>query len=212
MIPLDLQPKPEGIRFEPDEHRYFHEPEGEEWPGVTYTLERAGFIDWSMVPPAVLENARERGQHVHTALHFLDDGELDETTLDPEIHGYVMAYLRAKRTLDLEILAVEQIVWSKVHRYAGRLDRLVTLPRKDGGRDKAVVDFKTGIALPAFRLQLAAYVGPLPDARSYRRITLQLSEDGEFKVHEYPGEELQRDLAIFQGAVAAEWWKRTYKV
>lgn len=212
--PLDLQSVPTTLRFEPAEHRYFlDDAKGTtELPGVTRTLERAGLIDFSMVPHDVLENARVRGTRIHQALHYLDDGDLDADTVEESDHPYLMAWARAKRDLDIEILVVEQMIWSPVHRYAGRFDRIVTLKRKDGGRDKALLDFKTGQVLPAHKLQLAAYVGPLPDPRTYRRIALELHDDSSFRVIEFPPEEFQRDLQIFTGLVAAEWWKRAHGI
>lgn len=207
---FDLAPAVPSLRFEPEEHRYFLDPEGIELPGVTRTLERAGFIDWSHVPPAILEAARVRGMNVHHALHYLDDGELDETTLDQELHGYVMAYLRFKRDTGFEPDLVEYMGYSVAYRYAGRFDRRGTLPTKDGGRRKIVLDFKSGLVLPAHRLQLAAYAGLLPDSRMYGRVALELRDDSNFRVHEFPPEEYQRDFGVFVQAVAAEWWRRGY--
>src|SRR5678815_2139742 len=72
------------VRFEESAHRYFVEPSGREIPGVTRALEEAGLIDFSMVPRDVLLKAQDRGTRVHQALHYLDDGELDQDTLDEE--------------------------------------------------------------------------------------------------------------------------------
>jgi hypothetical protein len=209
---LDLKPVETVLRFDAEAHRYFLDPQGEELPGVTSVLSAAGFIDWSMVPPRVLEAARIRGTHVHTALHFLDDGELDDETLEPEYHGYVMAYLRFKRESGFEPDLVEYRAWSKAHRYAGTLDRTGTLPVKTGAHRKVVLDFKTGMVLPAHRLQLAAYAGLLPDPRSYGRIALELHDDGTYKAHEYPVEEFLRDFNVFCGAVGGHWWKMGYGI
>src|SRR3954464_13759709 len=116
---LGLAAVPTVLRFEADTHQYFLDPEGVELPSVTHLLERAGFIDWSHVPYRVLESARRRGTAVHQALHYLDDGDLDENTLEPEIHPYVMAYLRFKRDAGFEPELVEFRAHSIAHRYAG---------------------------------------------------------------------------------------------
>src|SRR5581483_1203958 len=126
---LDLQASKPTLRFDAVAHKYFLDPEGVELPGVTRALEGAGIVDWSMVPRDILVAAQERGTRVHEALHYLDDGELDE------------------QNLDIEILLVEHMGFSAAHRYAGRMDRVVTLPKKGGGRRKSVIDFKTGIVL-----------------------------------------------------------------
>ncbi|SRR5581483_1186985 len=206
---LDLQASKPTLRFDAVAHKYFLDPEGVELPGVTRALEGAGIVDWSMVPRDILVAAQERGTRVHEALHYLDDGELDEQNLDPAIQGYVSAWPKAKAQLDIEILLVEHMGFSAAHRYAGRMDRVVTLPKKGGGRRKSVIDFKTGIVLPGHAVQLALYVSLLPNPFEYDRICLQLSADGTYRVHEYPPETFQRDLAIGRAAVGIWHWKQS---
>jgi len=198
------------LRFDPIEHRYFLEPSGEEIPGVTRALEECGLTDFSMVPRHILEAAQQRGTDVHNALHYLDDGELDEASLTEEMHGYVMAYLRFKNQMRFEPTLVEKFVYSLAHRWAGRLDRVGLIERKDGGQDKIVVDFKSGLVLPAHRIQLAAYVSGLPDPRSHRRMTLELDSDGTYKCHEYDAQSYARDLNTFHSAVNVWHWKRDH--
>jgi hypothetical protein len=198
------------LRFDPADHRYFLDPSGEEIPGVTRVLEVCGLVDFSMVPSDVLQAAQQRGTAVHQALHYLDDGELDQDTLDENLHGYVMAYLAFKNQCGFTPHLVEHRVHSLAHRWAGTLDRTGELLRKDGGADPCIVDFKSGLVLPAHRIQLAAYQSGLPDARKYRRITLALREDGTYRVHEYDGKDYGRDLNVFHAAVALWHWKHDH--
>ena len=208
---LDLSPAVPSLRFEAEKHEYFLDPEGTEIPGVTRILEEFGLIDFSHVPPATLERARQRGTAVHQALHYLDDGELDGETLDPEIHGYVMAYSAFKNQAQFEPLLVENMGWSPAFRYAGRMDRVGLFHiSSESSTDKtshAVVDFKTGDILPGHRIQLAAYNMLLPEPRKYRRIALKLNQNGTYKVHEFPQRELSADFAVFQAACQLWWWK-----
>jgi hypothetical protein len=205
---LDLGAAKPTLRFEAADHRYFLDPSGEEIPGVTRVLEDCGLVDWSMVPRDVLLIAQERGTAVHHALHYLDDGELDQDTLDEQLHGYVMAYLAFKNQCRFTPHLVEHRLVSLTHRFAGTLDRTGVLERKDGGFDPCIVDFKSGVVLPAHRIQLAAYQSALPDARQYRRITLALRADGTYRVHEYDGKDYGRDLNVFHAATALWHWKR----
>lgn len=198
------------LRFEPIEHRYFLDPDGAELPSVTRVLEDCGLVDFSMVPRDVLLKAQDRGTRVHQALHYLDDGELDDSTLDEELHGYVMAYLAFKNQCGFTPHLVEHRVHSTAHRWAGTLDRTGELLRKDGKSDPCIVDFKSGMVLPAHRIQLAAYQSGLPDARKYRRITLELDSDGRYKVHEYSSQDYGRDLNVFHAAVALWHWKHDF--
>lgn len=198
------------VRFDPWEHRYYLEPSGEEIPGVTRALEESGLTDFSMVPRHILEVAQQRGTWVHDALHMLDDGELDADSLSEELHGYVMAYLRFKNEMKFSPLLVEKFVHNLTYRWAGRLDRVGEIERKDGGTDLVVVDFKSGLVLPAHRIQLAAYTSALPEPRKYRRMTLELDSDGTYKTHEYAAESYGRDLNTFHSAVNVWHWKHEF--
>jgi hypothetical protein len=208
---LELGAVKPTLRFVHETHQYFLDPAGDELPSVTRCLEDCGLIDFSMVPRDVLQVAQERGTRVHQALHYLDDGELDQDTLDEQLHGYVMAYLAFKNQCGFTPHLVEHRVHSMAHRWAGTLDRTGELARKDGGSDPCIVDFKTGMILPAHRIQLAAYQSGLPDSRKYRRITLALREDGTYRVHEYASADYGRDLNVFHAAVALWHWKHDNK-
>lgn len=209
---LELKP-PVGptLRFEPEPHKYFLDPEGIEIPGVTRLLEACGIIDWSHVAPATLERAKQRGTAVHQALHYFDDGELDSETLSPEIHGYVMAYAAFKNQAQFEPLLVENMGWSPAFRYAGRMDRVgifhISSETSTEKTSHAIIDFKSGVVLPGHRIQLAAYNMLLPEPRKYRRIALKLNQDGTYKVHEFPQRDLQSDFGVFQAACQLWHWK-----
>lgn len=198
------------IRFDPIPHRYFLEPSGEELPSVTACLQECGLIDFSMIPRHILDAAAERGTAVHAACHYLDDGDLDWDTLDPRYRGYVEAWERFRHDWQFEPLLVEHMIWSPHYRYAGRMDRVGTLPRKDGGHDLVILDFKTGDWVKGYRYQMAAYNGALDEPRKYRRLPLQLCDNGEYRSHENkcPPQNYGRDLNVFHGAVAVWHGKR----
>lgn len=211
-------PPPPRLNFRAEDHKYFVEsgplgdPTIEELPSVTRCLEDAGIIDWSMVPPAVLERARDRGTAVHQALHYFDDGELDQDSLDPALHPYVMAYAQFKNQAQFEPLLVEHMVWSPVYRYAGRMDRVGIMGPALGSAKELppgdwLIDFKSGVVLPGHKIQLAAYAMLLPEPRKYRRAALQLKPDGSYKLYEYPQRDLQPDFQVFQSACALWHWK-----
>lgn len=207
---LPLAPVVPTVRFEPEEHRYYLEPSGEEIPGVTRALEECGLTDFSMVPRDVLARAQERGTFVHNAIHWYEDGVLDDSSLDEETHGYLMAYLAFKNQMRFTPLMVEKFVHNLERRWAGRVDGVGLIERLDAGVDDTVVDYKSGLVLPAHRLQLAAYVSGLPDPRKYRRMTVGLQSDGRFKVHEYQQDTYLRDLNMFHSAVGVWHWKNEH--
>ena len=65
--------------------------DGEELPSVT-TITRFLSYDYKSDSPWLAQAAARRGSDVHAACAMLDYGEEPET--DPEISGYLKAYLR----------------------------------------------------------------------------------------------------------------------
>jgi len=160
-------------------------------------------IDYSMIPQNVLQAAAHRGTAVHKALHYYDDGELDESTIDPMILPYVEAGIRFYAESRFEVAHVEQRVVNLTHYYAGTLDRTGAFP--DGS--VAVLDWKTGILVPGHGLQLAAYAGCMDHPRKYRRIAVQLKDDGTYRIEEYPMKDFERDFRLFLSALACWNWQ-----
>ncbi len=195
------------LRFRAEDHRYFVDPSGREIPGVTRALEESGLIDFSMVPRDVLRNAQERGTRVHTAIHYHEDGDLDPDSINEEDHGYFIAFLAFKNQMHFKPHLVEHFVHDLGFRWAGRVDAVGEIERKDGGFDLAVVDYKTGLVQPSHRIQVAAYASGLQDPRRYRRMTVDLKADGRFKVREYAQADYLADLNIFNAAAALWHWK-----
>lgn len=96
---------------------------GKRLPSVTEIIQDCRLEDYSMVPPDVLEAAREFGSHVHQATHLFDLGELDWATLDPEIKPYVEAWGTFLDDTGAVVIASEQPVVHEKLGYAGTPDR-----------------------------------------------------------------------------------------
>lgn len=142
------------LAFDAASHRYTLD--GVPVPSVTQVLKSTGYIRLDGVPPAVLERARDRGERVHKALHFLFDDDLDESSIDPEIAGYVQSARAYLETTVGEPLRAEMRVWSRRYYCAGMLDMLAF----DRRAELFVADYKTGDPSDvAADLQLAAYQG-----------------------------------------------------
>jgi hypothetical protein len=168
---------------------------------VTQILRAAGYIDFSQVPRAVLDEAQARGRRVHRAAALLADDDLDWDSVDPADHGYVTAAADCLRSLGLTVTAVEPFISHPSLGYAGQPDLLGV------DRDQlVVVDYKTGDpADVAADLQTAAYVLALnatipPDqVRPWRRLGIALGADGRFAVQAYTD---PRDFTDFLAALA----------
>jgi hypothetical protein len=193
------------LEFNAEKHEY--RMDGRLMPSVTTVLKGTGMIDYSMIPQNVLQAAAHRGTAVHKALHYYDDGELDESTIDPMILPYVEAGKRFYAESRFEVAHVEQRVVDKVHWYAGTLDRTGAFP--DGS--VAVLDWKTGILVPGHGLQLAAYAACMDHPRKYRRIAVQLKDDGTYRIEEYPMKDFERDIRTFLSALSCWNWQLVNK-
>lgn len=126
------------LAFDAEQHLY--RLRGVPVPSVTQVLRQTGYITFEGVPMAILEKARARGQRVHEALHFLLEDDLDDSSIDTEVSGYLQS---GKLYLDAQVEQVyraEMKVWSERHACAGTLD-LIAL-HTDGYL--SVSDFKTG--------------------------------------------------------------------
>lgn len=143
-----------SLVFEPIAHRY--ELDGAEVPSVTGVLRASGLIDFSQIPPSILEAARERGTKVHQAIHYWGDGDLNvlEFARDfPDLIGYLESWMRLIDSGRLLTILREYRVASRRHRAAGTLDWLGVF---DG--HAAIIDFATGDPDDAFKdLQTAGY-------------------------------------------------------
>lgn len=174
------------LRFDPVEHRYFV---GDvEYPSVSSII--APLVDYSMVPEARLEFARDRGTAVHLACHLDDIGELDEDSVDQEhVLPRLTAWRKFKADFKPKIVFSEMAMFrhDDVYRFAGTPDRAMEI-----GRLKVVGDIKnvaemspvTGVQLSGYELLLAGAVG----FRAKDRWGIQLRGNGTYRRVIYPVE------------------------
>ena len=186
------------IEFSESDHRYL--VDGVEYPSVTTILE-----DLYLTPQYYLgTQAKQRGKAVHEAALLYDAGELDESTTDAVVLGYLKGYTAFIRDSGFEITQSERMVCSTKHRFAGRMDRYGTLAGVP-----AILDLKTGSIPDTAGLQTAAYAIAWQEETSiqcWRRIALRLDSDGTYMVREY--EQNNSDSLTFLAALRVWKWKR----
>ena len=184
-------------------------------PSVTQVLEASGISDFSGVDPAVLQYAQERGTAVHVATHLDDENDLDESTLDPEIGGYLEGWRKLRRDRNFRPRLIEQLVYRRITlsgadsrvpddsdtTIVGKFDREGFLAII---RD-AIVDIKTGEETEAWRVQLAAYVRGFSRTAqwTHERVIAQLRRNGNYKIIVYPRADFDRDWMKFRDAAMA---------
>lgn len=193
------------LKFLPLTHTYTWN--GVPVPSVTQALCEAGIVDTQWYT----EYAARRGSEVHKAIHFYNDGDLDEESLDPVIVPYIEAYKCFLRDTGAKIISHERMVFNEIYHYAGTYDVIMDISGKF-----YAVDFKTGCLQDWVGLQLAGY--ELVLANEYQwidgRMGLQLKPQEEtsrskpYKFREYKDMD---DYQIFKNAVSISHWKRRKK-
>ncbi len=182
-----------GLTFSEATHQYFLG--GQELPSVTSIIRdnRLGG-DFSAVAPATLEHARQRGTAVHAALHYDDEGMLDETTVDAEVAPYLEAWRRFRAERHVAIVEMERRYADATYRFAGTLDRIAVVE----GR-RVVIDIKSGDVEGA-DLQTAAYAHLAGEPLSILRWAVQLHPERAVPYTVHPYRNLA-DWRIFRAAL-----------
>lgn len=127
------------LTFDPEKHIYRYN--GEIVPSVTTLLNEFKLIDFTGVPKETLEYKRALGSAVHYAIDLMEQDNLDEDSLSPEIKPYVEAYKRFREVTGFEPYGTENRLYSKKWRFAGTLDQFGTGLTKISG-DWWLIDFK----------------------------------------------------------------------
>ena len=166
-----------GLTF--DEAAHVYRFNGVVVPGVTGILKP--LIDFTGVPPAVLEAASAFGTAVHKACELWDLDELDEDQLDAALVPYLAGWKKFSSEHSVEWTGNEQRVYHPSMRYAGTLDRKGMV---DGCM--SYVDIKSSVGLyPSVGPQLAAYKAADAGPPHSKRYAVQLKADGEYVLKEY---------------------------
>jgi len=204
---------PRVLVFEPAAHEYWID--GILRPSVTQLLDDAGLTpDYSVVAPAVLQHARERGIHVDACCDLLDADDLDWRSVHPEAVPYVQAWMEFREYEGFTPIASQVPLYHPRYGYAGTADVVGTLP---GGRPTIVERKTTSKMAATYALQTAGYgqdgmwyappgggvLAPVPWERPIR-LGVQLRRDGRYTLVPYDDPE---DLAAFLGVVALGRWR-----
>ena len=110
------------VDFIEEGHRYTLN--GVSLESVTGILAAEGFIDTAFYD----EYSRTRGTYVHAARHLDDNGDLEESTLDPVIAPYLEAWRRFKRESGFVVDQSEIPLANALYKYAGKPDVIGHFP------------------------------------------------------------------------------------
>ena len=154
------------LRYDPVSHTTTN-PNGDDVPHVTRILNATGislnFSELAQLSPRLgrqIAYRRDLGSAFHADSHALDDGDLDWSTVHPDVAPYLDAWQSTKVALELEPLRRERQVYHHAFRYTGIMDGIFkVLSRKLGRRYlQVLIDLKLGDPDDAgAQYQLAAY-------------------------------------------------------
>lgn len=162
------------IEFEETAHVY--RLDGAVVPSVTQVLSFMENQQWVGVPHETIERARQLGNNVHLACHLFNRGELDWSTLDPQLVPYVQGWERFLTEKSATVIASETRVAHPKLGYAGTIDTLLDVRNYDW-----LVDIKTGQPTKAWGPQTAGYADCL-GSKKLRRYCVRLFGDGTYKL------------------------------
>lgn len=168
------------LTFDAATHTYRYD--GVVVPSVTQIISAVGLYEFDYVSRETLRVAAERGTIVHRCIEWYEAGELDESSIDPELEGYFRAWLNCREREQFPTVeAAECRVFSKPYWYAGTVDQMFP---------GWINDLKTGVESPAHGLQLSAYwlAAFGLDVQPERLTCTYLRRDGEYRLVEYPYE------------------------
>lgn len=191
------------LTFDPATHTYAID--GRTLPSVTQVLKAEGLIDTS--GPWYTDWHSGRGNAIHAALEFDDQGDLDYASLDPEIKPYVDAWRDFKAKVGVKCIHIERRLHCPHRWYAGMIDRVLNIRSEIPG---IILDIKTGGPERWHAIQTAAYKGLamsnnlLGTSSMTDRACLYLKPNGKHKLvtHKDPS-----DWDVWCGALALYHWK-----
>ena len=187
--------------FEAETHTY--RVDGKVVPSVTTVL--APLVDYSKVPRAVLERARQLGSAVHrmTELYDLDDLDMDD--LADELRPYLTAWIKFRAETGFVPETIEKRLYHPALRFAGTPDRSGLINRR-----RAVIDIKKMLYLgPVIGLQLAAYQELFEKNGTHveDRYALGLRADGTYRLQPYID---KSDWPVFLSLLTTRNWKEKH--
>jgi len=117
-----------GLDFKSEAHEYYFE--GRRVPCVSDILQDAGYVDKRFFKPS----DADRGKKIHTITQYYDEGDLDESSVDPVFEGYLEAYKKFRHDYKdrLRIVGIEELLYNPQYDYAGTADRLIYIDKESG--------------------------------------------------------------------------------
>lgn len=191
-----------GVTFKEDTHQYFDES-GIEVPSVTQILKVAGLTGFGMEGTELhSDESMTRGKAAHQAIHFLEKGTLDESTVDEIVIPYVDAYKKFKKDTGYKPFKMECLLLHQQRRFAGTLDGIGHIENQP-----VLLEYKTGSYQPWHKLQVAGYRAALgDDFKTTKDYVLELKSNATYTLHKV-AYEVTEELLFFS-LVNLYYWRK----
>jgi hypothetical protein len=183
-----------------DEERHIYTVNGERVVSVTQAIQ--GLVDFSMVPPWMLEWKAALGKAVHKATELFDLDDLEPLGDDDPAIGYVRAWARFRDETGFVPTQLEQRLYHPIFEYCGTLDRVGYMTKTRRPNVLGIYEIKTTASLPVeyTKAQTAGYfkaynLTALEQARE--RFAVHLRGDGTYQLHQF--DDIATDFAAFLG-------------
>jgi len=179
-----------------DNHEYRYN--GVVIPSVSEILAGAGLSNFSMVNARMLQIAQERGEFAHLASELFDRGTLDESTVDPELKGYLDAWKSFVSDYNPKFKMIEVKLCNLDLWFAGTPDRLAIIKRK-----QIIIDIKTGVKSISHEIQHGAY-SLFKEMKNAKQAWTVYLKDGSYKLEIH---DLENGRKIFLSALDIHKYK-----
>lgn len=179
------------MKFDFDPALHVYRLDGRPIPSTTQVLGAVGLSpDFSKVNRSVLEHRRQLGSALSVCLQFLQQGDLDSNTIDPEVAPLLEAHklFVADTGFRPDPDGIELRRWPTVRGMAWGMCLDVKGLRE---KEPWILDWKISEGTPkyAWAIQTASYEmgipAPLVPPFRYRRATVQLFENGRYNLKEW---------------------------
>jgi hypothetical protein len=182
-------------------------------PSVTQVLKQV--VDFSMVPPDILERKCAIGSALHMAIALDHADDLDYDSLDASVLPYFEAWRKfvADMGRGLVVHAAEMPIASATYQYGVTPDIWGSV----NGR-RAVIELKSTAAIhPSVGLQTAAQemaitecdAWPGGTGQAVDRYALQLQPSGQYRIHHFKN---RGDFAVFIALRSVYGWRASHKL
>jgi hypothetical protein len=204
--------------FQFDEVNHVYTEDGVPVISCTQILDEVGLIDYDGINKDVLERKSVIGSYAHAATQYIDEGDINWDSIDPQIAGYVRGYEKFKQETGFIPILTEHRGIANLNgsKYGWTIDRYGLLNGKP-----AVIELKcTSAEEKSWKVQLAGYTLALDQERPkywttpklVQRVGLQLKPDGRYKCYPYSDKNIypncDLDFAAFTSALFLTTYKR----